>query len=95
VYYNGGCFFKDAETFPSVEILAYYADLPDAPAIVECACSEGKAILSGVHPEYRVDWASREADAPPGLYDELSRHEAGSRGLFRRLLSRLGLPLSS
>lgn len=53
VYYNGGCYYPDAETTPGTRVLAHYADLPNRPAaIIECTVGKGKAILSGVHPEY-------------------------------------------
>ncbi len=53
LYFNGGCLFKDAVTFPSTEVIARYGDLPGEPAaVVYCKTGEGAVILSGVHPEY-------------------------------------------
>ncbi len=47
-YYNGGCFFEGDWTH--ARILARYLDLPNhPPAVIECPCNQGKAILSGVH----------------------------------------------
>lgn len=53
VYYNGGCEFilecqSDSQT---VEIIANYEDFPDKHAIVLCKYGDGRALLSGVHPE--------------------------------------------
>ncbi|MFZ0565070.1 MAG: BPL-N domain-containing protein [Chlamydiales bacterium] len=55
LYFNGGCYFKKAETYSNVKVIGYYLDLPQAPAaVVECKVGKGKAILSGVHPEYAL-----------------------------------------
>ncbi len=52
-YYNGGCAFLKARHYPTVSILASYADIKGQPAaIVHCQVGQGQAILSGVHPEY-------------------------------------------
>lgn len=56
VYFNGGCLFEDPEAFPSTEVVARYDDLPKRPAaIVHCHVGEGRALLSGVHPEYPIE----------------------------------------
>lgn len=52
VFYHGGCYFEEAENFSQVEILATYAEKL-LPAIVLCQVGRGKALLSGVHLEYR------------------------------------------
>lgn len=50
VYFNGGCYFENADTFKNVTVLArYHAN--QLPAIIQCAVGKGRAILSGVHPE--------------------------------------------
>lgn len=55
VYYNGGCLFEHPEKYPAVEVLARYRDLPEAPAaVIKCHIGQGKAILSGAHPEFSV-----------------------------------------
>jgi biotin--protein ligase len=94
VYFNGGCFFAEAERFPAVKVLARYRELPGEPAaIVACAVGRGTAILSGVHPEFRLGFARRDAEAPAGLYADLAVGETACRRLFRDLLCRLGLAL--
>lgn len=53
VYFNGGCYFEGAEQFPDVEVLARYGDLPGSfAAAVHCHFGSGRALLSGVHPEF-------------------------------------------
>lgn len=54
VYFNGGCTFKEPEAYKAVEILAYYGNegYEEQSAIIRCQVGSGKAILSGVHPEY-------------------------------------------
>jgi glutamine amidotransferase-like uncharacterized protein len=39
----------------NIKILAHYTDLPDAPAIVECAVGKGRAILCSPHIESTPD----------------------------------------
>ena len=51
VYYNGGCFFQNAEIFDDVEILGWYNDF-NLPAIINI--NNGSVILSGVHFEYEI-----------------------------------------
>lgn len=56
VYFNGGCYFEQPETHPSIKILARYQDLPDTPAAaIKCLVGKGKALLSGTHPEFRLN----------------------------------------
>lgn len=61
VYYNGGCHFKNVFKYKNTKVLAYFEDEKrriseynnkKLPAIIECSYGKGKAILSGVHPEY-------------------------------------------
>lgn len=55
-YFNGGCMFPHANTYPTVEVVASYHDLPGAPAaVVKCQVKQGQALLSGVHLEYSSD----------------------------------------
>jgi len=49
LYYNGGCTFYLAESFPSVTLLAKYQDLNEQPAIIHCKVGQGNVLLSGVH----------------------------------------------
>lgn len=50
VYFNGGCYFENANQFQNTEILARYAANKKA-AIIACTLGKGRAVLSGVHPE--------------------------------------------
>jgi len=61
LYYNGGCAFSEPEGHREVEVEARYLDLPGRPAaILSCKVGEGRAVLSGVHPEFSF------ADFPTG-----------------------------
>lgn len=62
-YYNGGCHFPDANQYDHITALAYYAndvmritdyEKEKQPAVILCQVGRGKALLSGVHPEYSV-----------------------------------------
>jgi len=60
-YYHGGCTFLQATSFPGVRILAEYKELQgNSPAIVLCNAGNGKALLSGIHPEYQEPDCSDE-----------------------------------
>lgn len=50
VYFNGGCYFENADQHKNTEVLAKYAS-NQKPAIIRCEAGKGHAILSGVHPE--------------------------------------------
>jgi len=67
VYFNGGCYFENAEQFKNSEILAGYVS-NKKPAIIACAYGKGRAILSGVHPEL-----SLQNTEPTGLWQNLQK----------------------
>lgn len=55
IYFNGGCYFDKTEDHPNVQVIAHYNDLPNnLAAVVHCKVGKGRAILSGVHPEYKI-----------------------------------------
>lgn len=85
-YYNGGCTFDAAQEIPQVTTIARFYDLPDQPAaIIECSVGKGRAILSGVHPEY----SSESFQSRDPLVPALQQIEAQRRSLFKGLLQRL------
>lgn len=86
-YYNGGCYFEDAESFKSdVEILATYqnAIFHNAAAIVLCKVKEGKALLSGVHFEVSPKYFAKEKK----LHSRIFPDESKRVKLFDHLLTR-------
>jgi glutamine amidotransferase-like uncharacterized protein len=88
VYFNGGCRFVGEDA--NCKVLARYQDIEDQPAaIIECKVGQGKAILSGVHPEYSGwDLCSQDAHLI-SLLPSLVLAEKQRRFLFQSLLSRL------
>lgn len=55
VYFNGGCFFENSGRSKNTKVIARYADLKgNPPAMVLCSVGSGKALLSGVHPEWEL-----------------------------------------
>lgn len=54
VYFNGGCYFENADQFSNTKILAWYTK-NNLPAIIICKVGKGCALLSGVHPELSFD----------------------------------------
>ncbi len=91
-YYNGGCYFQEAEKYaPKVEVIARYqnAICHDVAAIVLCQVGEGKALLSGVHFEVGPKFCAQ--DNP--LYKTLIATEKKRLLFFDQMILTL-LPLS-
>lgn len=89
IYFNGGCAFIDAEMYRNTQVLARYRDLPDSPAaIVECSVGKGKAILSGVHPEYSYHYIDQIPTIPKKVLNTLKGAESDRQTLFMSLLNR-------
>lgn len=54
-YYNGGCYFEMPDNYPNVKVIGRYADISGRPAAaLLCKVGKGKALLSGIHPEYSL-----------------------------------------
>jgi len=83
-YYNGGCTFTHASSYPNVTILGYYDQLKKQPAIILCQVGQGKALLSGIHPEYHRNDLNRISEKD--LYDQLSEADLQRKNLFSRLI---------
>jgi biotin---protein ligase len=91
IYYNGGGFFDPSVVSSCVQVIARYeTEDHQYPAIVECTTGKGKAILSGVHPEYTLEVLDQTSpddqfiqNLKPLLSDEYSY------SVFKYLLGRL------
>ena len=88
VYYNGGCYFIDAEKYNHTSVLARYADSKH-PAIIECHYGAGKALLSGVHFEYSYHALDALEPKECGLYQKLHSLETTRQTLFNQVVQRL------
>ena len=87
-YYNGGCYFENAEAYSSsVDILARYqnAIYHNVPAVVMCRVGKGKALLSGVHFEVCPQYCGQEKK----MRERLKLDESKRQHFFDDLLSRL------
>ncbi|QYS96025.1 Biotin-protein ligase [Trichoderma simmonsii] len=101
VYYNGGGVFVDANATGGrkIEILASYKDDLDVDggdekaAVVLCHVGEGKAILSGPHPEFAPANLNAQPDIPgySELVDKLAADDNSRTSFLKALLSELGL----
>lgn len=90
VYYNGGCFFVNAEKYNNVKILAHYADIENNPtAIIQCKVGKGTAILSGVHVEYSFHALEKVKDKVENIYEALKLAENSRQEFFKSLLQKL------
>jgi glutamine amidotransferase-like uncharacterized protein len=89
-YYNGGCFFHNAEKYDNISILARYADIEDQPAaLVLCKVHEGLAILSGIHPEYSTTYAWSQERIKGPIFESLKKKENERRTIFKQILYNL------
>ncbi|KAG0168483.1 biotin holocarboxylase synthetase [Apophysomyces sp. BC1034] len=102
VYYNGGGYFVQADTYDKVEVLARYRDRgvckdeANPAAAVYCCVGEGHATLMGVHPEYDVTTMNlSEAEDE----DKIIRKVSASKSLHQEFLSsiftKMGLKASN
>ncbi|KIL92101.1 hypothetical protein FAVG1_04508 [Fusarium avenaceum] len=103
-YYNGGGIFVDAASVKQrkVEILATYDEETDVDggegnaAVVLCTVGDGKALLTGPHPEF----AAANLNPQPSLpgYDELVSQLAAAdkdrASFLKGCLTKLGLEVS-
>ncbi|KAJ1970152.1 biotin holocarboxylase synthetase [Dispira parvispora] len=105
MYYNGGGYFVDAgesDDQSGTTVLAEYTvDRNDMPwkgaAVVGCEVGQGRAVLTGVHPEYTPD-KLRPGDYQYGEKDLVARleHDDTARQLFwKSILAYLGLRISA
>jgi len=51
LYWGGCALIPTANNTQSVQVLVYYQDFLDAPAVIEFRNGKGKVIASGIHPE--------------------------------------------
>ncbi|POR32168.1 Biotin--protein ligase [Tolypocladium paradoxum] len=103
-YYNGGGVFVDAGSIKGrkIEVLASYDGELDVDggdgkaAVLLCHIGDGKAMLSGPHPEFAAVNLYPQPDVPG--YDELIHKLAADDqarvGFLKACLSRLGLEVS-
>lgn len=87
-YYNGGCYFVEADRYSNVTVISKYLDIEGHPAaIVECSIGKGKAILSGVHIEMGTSQSLTTFD--DNMISKLLPFEVQRKRFFHFLLSRL------
>lgn len=89
VFFQGGCYFLNAENYAKVKVLAHYADLPQKPAaIIQCQVGQGKALLSGVHFEFSYTGINLAEEGGPLLQRELKKIEQQRQVLLQRILTK-------
>lgn len=103
-YFNGGGVFVDAGSVEGrgVEVLASYGEELDVDggdgraAVVLCRVGDGKAMLSGAHPEFVAVNLSPQPNVPgyDELIDKLAVDDQAQVGFLRTCLGKLGLEVS-
>ncbi|KAJ2783224.1 biotin holocarboxylase synthetase [Coemansia javaensis] len=109
VYYNGGGFFLvdelgEADAADVAVLARFPPDVTDprdrtrlvsgAAAVVSCRAGRGRAVLSGLHPEYAWDFLVPASYTQPhnrGLVSLLRSHDAYRRRLLGAMLAHMGL----
>ncbi len=87
-YFNGGPFFKEAESYISTTVLCRYEDIKEKPAaIIECQVGAGKALLCGVHLEYSLGRLRKMY--LPEEEEFLKQEDIDRKNLFELLIIRL------
>ena len=95
VYFNGGCHFPEADHDKNITVLARYKNkgATGLPAIIECGVGRGKALLSGVHPEYSMeDLEGAVEDKTSSDYQHLKKsifpklRDRSHRRLFEKIM---------
>eukprot|EP00758_Cryptobia_borreli_P004292 Tbor_TRINITY_DN4291_c0_g1::TRINITY_DN4291_c0_g1_i1::g.23906::m.23906/K01942/HLCS; biotin--protein ligase len=90
LYYNGGCAFKEAQSYPGISVLARYHDADDQPAIIHCKIGKGNAILSGVHFEVSPEKLEEDnSEEKMNMIDSLKRSDKRRESLVTFLISLL------
>ena len=93
-YFNGGCYFVQAERFPNITILAHYIEedgSEEKAAIVEVKVDHGSAILSGVHCEYAPELLDKHDKYLLPIRNKLHEENFTRIELLSHLLQRLGI----
>lgn len=97
VYFNGGGDFVDPAIYPNVTTLCTYTNqgAKGLAAIVECKVGRGKAILTGIHPEYTTEFIQenieKRAEGWKNLRDNVlpKLSDKSHRKVFRKLMAKI------
>lgn len=81
------------EEFPQIKVLGKY-EKTNTPAIVECSIKLGKAILTGIHPEFIPSSLNSSDEDLKNILPSLLLHDSRRVILFRSLLKNLGMELT-
>jgi glutamine amidotransferase-like uncharacterized protein len=88
-YYNGGCYFVEAERYSHVKIISRYLDIESHPAaIIEIPVGKGKVILSGVHIEMGIAH-QHFATFTQAMAQALAPYEEQRERFFKQLVCHL------
>lgn len=89
-YFNGGCTFRGDLSSPCCQVIATYTEIEgNPPAIIRCAVGKGKALLSGVHPEFSIGSLNKNDPYLQTVYPLLEEKEVQRKRLFDSLVGML------
>jgi biotin---protein ligase len=91
-YYQGGCVFDITEDTPTTKILARYHKPYQGSAIISCSVGQGKAVLTGLHPEFlwEESLASSKANKEfRALVEQLTPNETFRQDVWKVMIQAL------
>lgn len=87
-YFNGGCYFANAERYHEIEIISRYLEIPGNPAaIIQTPQGMGKVILTGVH--FEIGLTDPNTTLIGKLKKPFLEHEATRRHFFEEIINSL------
>jgi len=91
VFYNGGCFFEQADQYPHTQTIAIYENR--LPAIILIDYGQGKVLLSGVHFEYDPQLLDAKDPHIQKIIQPLDHSNKTRQHLFKACMQLLGLKI--
>jgi len=94
-FFDGGCFFEEAQSFPNVSVIGWYqtSESKKLPAILYIQHGKGRVILSGVHIEYSAGSLDIQDQFLAPLIPILKTETTAREHVFHDCLKLLGLKL--
>ena len=92
-YYNGGGYFKNAEKYPNVKVLAQYKDkiALNLPAVIQIKYGSGNVILSGVHFEYAPELLKTDSKNLKNIIKNINSTNQTRLKIVKDILLKLGV----
>ena len=92
IYYSGGCYFSEPGPDTETTVLARYIEVKDCPpAAILSQVDRGKAVLCGIHPEFRGETLKARGEDRAEVVNSLIDFEEERLRFFIFILDSLGV----